>query len=81
MGFVNIALSDADIILYVTDVAERPGEENEYISKIRQSEVPVIVAVNKIDLSNQDCTRADCKIVGDGFPSFPCDSGLSLAWL
>jgi GTP-binding protein Era len=53
MGFVNSALSDADLVLYITDVNESKAHENEYIQRIKESKVPVIVAINKIDLSNQ----------------------------
>lgn len=53
MNFVNIALSDADMILYVTDVTEHTANEGEYIEKIKDSGIPVIIAVNKIDLTNQ----------------------------
>ena len=53
MKFVNSALSDADLILYVTDVTERTADEGEYIDKIKESEIPVIIAVNKVDLTNQ----------------------------
>ena len=54
MNFVNIALTDADMILYVTDVTEHTAYEGEYIDKIKESGIPVIIAVNKIDLTNQD---------------------------
>ena len=54
MKFVNTALIDADVILYVTDVVEKPDKNSEYLEKIRKSNAPVIVLVNKIDLSNQD---------------------------
>lgn len=53
MHSVNSALSDADLILYITDVTERTANESDYIEKIKGSEIPVIIAVNKIDLSNQ----------------------------
>ncbi len=53
MKFVNSALIDADVILFVTDVIEKPGKNPEYIEKVRKSNVPVIVLINKIDLSNQ----------------------------
>jgi GTP-binding protein Era len=53
MSFVNSALTDADVILYVTDVTEPHPENNEYLGKIRKSGIPVILAINKIDLSNQ----------------------------
>ncbi|MCE5345459.1 MAG: GTPase Era [Bacteroidales bacterium] len=54
MNFVNDALSDADMILYITDVTEHTVNEGEYIKKIKESGIPVIIAVNKIDLTNQD---------------------------
>jgi len=54
MGFVDSALTDADIILYVTDVTEKPDPESEYTLRIKEHGVPVIIAVNKIDLSNQE---------------------------
>jgi GTP-binding protein Era len=53
MNFVNVALTDADIILYVTDVTEKEEDETGYNCKIRESGVPLIITINKIDLSNQ----------------------------
>lgn len=53
MKFVNTALIDADVILYVTDVVEKPDKNEEYLEKIRKSNAPVIVLINKIDLSTQ----------------------------
>ncbi len=53
MKYVETALSDADIILYVTDVKEDPEKNIEYIGRIRNANVPVIVLINKIDLSDQ----------------------------
>lgn len=68
MSFVNIALTDADVILYVTDVTEKPLYEKEYTERIKASGIPLIIAVNKIDLSNQ----ADLeKIVESWISSFP----------
>jgi GTP-binding protein Era len=68
MNYVNSALTDADMILYVTDVTERTANEGEYIDKIRESGIPVIVAVNKVDLTNQDELE---KIVGSWHLAFP----------
>lgn len=53
MGFVNSALTDADVIMYTTDVTEKEIGANEYLARIKNSGIPVVVAVNKIDLSNQ----------------------------
>ncbi len=54
MKFVNTALIDADVVLYVTDVVEQPDKNQEYIDRIRNSKVAVIVLINKIDLSDQE---------------------------
>lgn len=54
MKFVGTAIIDADIILYVTDVKESPEKNSDYIQKVNQANVPVILLINKIDLSNQE---------------------------
>lgn len=53
MKFVGTALTDADILLYVTDVKESPEKNTDYIQRVNQVEVPVILLINKVDLSNQ----------------------------
>jgi GTP-binding protein Era len=52
MRFVRTALSDADIILYVTDVVETRDKHEEFINKLKKIHTPVIVAINKSDLSD-----------------------------
>ena len=54
MDFVETAIGDADIILYVTDVVEKIDKNIEYINKLNQVECPVIIAINKIDETKQD---------------------------
>ncbi len=51
MRFVRTAITDADLILYVTDVVETPDKHVEFIDKLKKVRIPVIVAINKIDLS------------------------------
>ena len=53
MKFVDAAIGDADIILYVTDVFEQGDKNQEYLAKLQKLECPVIVAINKIDISEQ----------------------------
>lgn len=53
MSFVDTAIGDADIILYVTDVVEKPEKNKEYIEKLQKLECPIVVAINKIDLGDQ----------------------------
>lgn len=54
MNFVDTAIGDADIILYVTDVVEKQDKNQEYVSKLKMIECPVILVINKIDISNQE---------------------------
>ncbi|MBQ1748664.1 MAG: GTPase Era [Bacteroidales bacterium] len=49
MNFVDTAIGDADIIIYVTDVYESSEKNKEYVDKLNLLSVPVIVVVNKID--------------------------------
>ncbi len=53
MEFVDTAIGDADIILYVTDVIEKLDKNREYIEKLSRIDCPVIVAINKIDQTTQ----------------------------
>jgi GTP-binding protein Era len=71
MSFVNMALTDADLILYVTDVTERSADEGEYIDKIKDSGLPVIIAVNKVDLTNQAELEKIVETWHKAFPDSP----------
>ena len=53
MKGVESAIGDADILLYVTDVVAKSDKNSEYIEKLRKLDCPVVVAVNKIDISDQ----------------------------
>ena len=53
MNFVDGAIGDADIILYVTDTVEKPDKNGDYIEKLRALSCPVILVINKIDISDQ----------------------------
>ena len=54
MNFVDTAIGDADIILYVTDTVEKGDKNDEYISKLQKIDCPVILVINKIDISSQE---------------------------
>jgi GTP-binding protein Era len=71
MSFVKSAMTDADIILYVTDVKEKPSAEKHYTEKIKESGIPVIIAVNKIDLSDQEELEKITSSWKDSFPGSP----------
>ncbi|MBP3796081.1 MAG: GTPase Era [Bacteroidales bacterium] len=53
MNFVDTAIGDADIILYVTDTVEKADKHDEYIAKLQKVDCPVVLVINKIDISDQ----------------------------
>lgn len=53
LAFSTSALQDADVLLYVTDVVETPEKNSDFLDKVKAMKVPVLVLINKIDLSNQ----------------------------
>ena len=53
MDFVDAAIGDADVILYVTDVVEQPDKNEEYISRLSNLTCPIVLVINKIDKSDQ----------------------------
>lgn len=54
LGFVDSALGDADIVLYVTDIVEKRDKNEEYINKLKTIACPIILVINKIDTSSQE---------------------------
>ena len=54
MQFVDTAIGDADIILYITDVVEKSDKNREYVQKLNMIDCPVVVVINKIDISTQE---------------------------
>ncbi len=54
LEFSKSALTDADIILYVTDVVENINKNEDFIGKVNQNEAPVLLVLNKIDLTDQE---------------------------
>lgn len=54
LNFSTSALTDADVLLYVTDVVETPDKHNDFVEKVSRIEVPVLLLINKIDLSDQE---------------------------
>ena len=53
LAFSESALVDADVLLYVTDVVENPEKNIEFLNRVGQLTIPVILLINKIDQSNQ----------------------------
>ncbi len=53
-AFSESALTDADVLLYVTDIIENPEKNIDFLEKVRKQTIPVLLLINKIDqLSNK----------------------------
>lgn len=54
LDFSEGALTDADILLYVTDVVEDPEKNKDFLDRVAKEKVPVLLVINKIDLLKGD---------------------------
>ena len=48
------ALVDADVLIYLTEVGEVPDPEDPFLKRVSKARIPVLLVINKIDLSNQE---------------------------
>lgn len=53
LAFSESALKDADVLLYVTDVVENAEKNEEFLAKVEHMNIPVLLLINKIDLTDQ----------------------------
>jgi GTP-binding protein Era len=54
MNFVHTAITDADLLLFVTDIYEDIKLEEHILNKIKHAKVPILLLINKIDLATQE---------------------------
>ena len=72
------ALVDADVLIYLTEIGEKPDPENAFLQKLAKTKVPVLLVINKIDLSNQEQVNKAIEMwdsilpKAERFPSVPC---------
>ena len=50
LNFSEGALTDADVLIYVTDVVEDPDKNKDFLERVAKEKIPVILVINKIDL-------------------------------
>ena len=68
LNFSESALTDADVLLYVTDMVEKPDKNADFLEKVAKMDVPVLLLINKIDLSNQKDLAAKVEAWHDVLP-------------
>ena len=54
LDFSQGALTDADVLLYVTDVVEDPEKNKDFLDRVAKESIPVLLVINKIDLLKGD---------------------------
>lgn len=54
MGYVNTALKDGDVILFVTDIYEDGLKHQETLNRLKKTSIPVLLLINKIDQGDQE---------------------------
>lgn len=58
LNFSQSALVDADVLLYVTDVVEKFDKHQDFLHKVQKMNVPILLIINKIDLTDQNGLEA-----------------------
>lgn len=53
LKFSTSALTDADVLIYVTDTIEKPDKNIDFLNKVKEIDTPVFLVINKIDLVDQ----------------------------
>ena len=65
LAFSESALTDADVLLYVTDVVENPEKNMEFLQKVQKMEIPVLLLINKIDELGGQSSQNSQQLLGD----------------
>jgi len=68
LQFSESALQDADVLLYVTDMVETPDKNSDFLEKVKKQKAPVIVLINKIDLSDQKALTEKVELWHEALP-------------
>ena len=54
MNFVHSAFQDADVLIYIVEMGEKALKDESFFEKIKNTEIPLLLLINKIDLSEQE---------------------------
>lgn len=68
MDFVKSAFEDADVLLYMVEIGEKALKDQKFFEKLRQSKVPVLLLLNKIDQADQEKLEEQVQYWQQEFP-------------
>ena len=69
MGFVKSAFEDADVLLYMVEIGEKELKDESFFNKIKNSKIPVLLLLNKIDRSNQEQLEEQVRLWSEKVPN------------
>jgi GTP-binding protein Era len=69
MSFVYSAFQDADVLIYMIEVGERGLKDQKLFERLKKTEVPVLMLLNKIDLAEQDLVSKEIERWGLEIPN------------
>ncbi|WOD45298.1 GTPase Era [Hwangdonia lutea] len=69
MSFVKSAFEDADILLYMVEIGEQELKDEVFFKKIKNSKIPVLLLLNKIDKSDQQQLEAQVQLWTEKVPN------------
>ncbi|BFP41748.1 GTPase Era [Flavobacteriaceae bacterium GF1] len=69
MNFVKSALEDADVLLYMVEIGEKGLKDTDFFQKIRNTSIPVLLLLNKIDISEQQILEAQVAFWKEQLPN------------
>jgi len=69
MDFVKSAFEDADVLLYMVEIGEKALKDDEFFKKITQSDIPILLLINKIDKSNQEELESQVELWASKVPN------------
>ncbi|MDO1501352.1 GTPase Era [Winogradskyella maritima] len=69
MDFVKSAFDDADVLIYMVEIGEKELKDEKFFNKITNSEIPVLLLLNKIDKSNQEQMEEQAQLWQEKVPN------------
>lgn len=62
MDAVNSAFEDADLLIYMVEIGEKELKDTAFFKKITNTKAPVLLLLNKIDISNQELLESQAAL-------------------
>ena len=69
MGFVKTAFEDADVLIYMVEIGEKSLKDEAFFQKITNAKQPVLLLLNKIDVSNQEVLEEQVQLWSKQVPN------------